>query len=406
MSFAYALTFFCDALLYYGVIGCLGLLGACPENLFLAPVILLCACWLSGRLTGRGQGWLRWLPMAMAVPALIVVSNWPGRIATLPAVVYLPLYVYNNRRAPDYDYAADRFRRSLIAMGVALFLAALFRAASWKRGLPYLFLYFTLNMTLLRLLRHDDRVARSRRFRVINLAGVTLVCVAGFALSQPAVIAALRALWNWFLENVVLNLLALVAMAIQYVLFGLAWVFSRVFGMDGLMDAGMPALNSPDANQALLPRTAAEVRVLPAWVQYALKGVGIALVVVLGFVILRALSRRIGRTEIQSGTDRRESLDAEAPREPRLRLRRRDAQDGVRHWYRKALSLIRARGGHVAATMNTLQIQQENADAVDYAAMDALREIYLPVRYGEREAGRENVVQAKAAYERLKKGGG
>ena len=406
MSFAYALTFFCDALLYYGAIGCMGLLGACPANLYWAPVILMAACWLSWRLAGRGKPWLRWLPMVAILPAMLAIANWPGRLATLPMAVYLPLYVYNNRRAPDYDYAADRFRHSLIGMGVALFLAALFRAASWKRGLPYLFLYFTLNMTLLRLLRHDDRVARSRRFRVLNLAGVALVCAAGFALSQPAVIAMVRAAWNWFLESVVVNLLTALAFVLQYLLYGLAWLFTRIFGEGALGIVGAPDLLSTEGSRTMLPRSPVEVRMLPVWVQWAIKGFGIALLAVLVFLILRALSRRVGRTSTDSGNDERESLDAEAPREPRALLRRRDPRQGVRRWYRRALVLIRARNGRVAPTMNTLQIQQENAEAVDYDAMNALREVYLPVRYGGREPTREDVARAKDAYERLRKAKG
>ena len=34
----------------------------------------------------------------------------------------------------------------------------------------------------------------------------------------------------------------------------------------------------------------------------------------------------------------------------------------------------------------------------------ALREVYLPVRYGERPATREDVARAKAAYEQMRKG--
>lgn len=402
MSFAYALTFFCDAMLYYGVLGCMGLLRACREDLFLAPLVLLAACWLSGRLTGRGKPWLRWVPLAAGIPAMILAGNWPGRFATLPMLVYLPLYIYNNRRAPDYDNAADRFRHSLIGMALALFVAALFRAPSWKRGLPYLFMYFTLNMTLLRLLRHDDRVARSRRFRVLNLAGVGLVCAAGFALSQPVVMAALRAAWGWFLDNVVLNLLALAAWIIQIILFGVGWVFSRVFGIQGLGDGSLPDFGALNGYRTDAVGPGHGIVMLPAWIQWVVRIAGIALLAVLVFIILRALSRRVGREVSTSGTDQREFLDAESPREPRRVLGRRDSQEGVRHWYRRALLLIRARGGLVSPTMNTLQIQQHNVQTVDCDALDALRSEYLPVRYGEREATREDVQRAKRAYERLR----
>lgn len=403
MSLAYALPFFCDALLYYGALGCLGLLGACRPEVAWAPAILLAGCWLSGRLTGRGRPWLRWLPMAATVPAMAATGNWAGALATLPMAVYLPLYVYNSRRVPDYDYAADRFRHSLIVAGAALFFAALLRAETWKKGLPYLFLYFTLNMALLRLLRHDDRVARSRRFRVLNLAGVALVCAAGFGLSQPGIVAALRAAWQWFLINVVLNVLALAAYAFQWVLYGLAWLMALLVPNLGASPGAMPLPPFANDPNALVPRDAAQVQALPLWAQWALKGAGIALLAALAFVILRAMSRWAARAQADTGTDERESLDANAPREPRGVRRRRSPEDGVRHWYRKALALIRARGGKVAPNMNTLQIQQANAETVDYGAMDALREAYLPVRYGGRAATRADVERAKAAYERLKR---
>ena len=70
----------------------------------------------------------------------------------------------------------------------------------------------------------------------------------------------------------------------------------------------------------------------------------------------------------------------------------------MRRWYRRVLALVRARGGRLSPTMNTLQIQRENADTVSPDAMGALREVYLPVRYGERPASREDVARAGEAY--------
>ena len=87
MSLAYALPFFCDVALYLGALGCFGLLHFCRDALAWAPVMLLAACWLSGRLTGRGRPWLRWLPMAVAAPCLIVAGSIAGQFACLPALV-------------------------------------------------------------------------------------------------------------------------------------------------------------------------------------------------------------------------------------------------------------------------------------------------------------------------------
>ena len=237
MSLSYALPYFCDAMLYFGALGCIGLLRWCAANIILAPVTLLVGCWLSGKLTGRGKPWLRWLPMVLIVPAMIVAGNFAGRVATLPMAVYLPLYVYNNRRAPDYDYAADRFRYSLIVAGIVLLVSILVGASHWQQGLPYLFLYFTLSVALLRLLRHDDRVARSSRFRLLNLAGVMAVCAAGFMLSQPRIVAAIKAAGLWFLDNVVLRIVALMLYVVQWVFYLVGQLFAWL-GFRGNYDAG------------------------------------------------------------------------------------------------------------------------------------------------------------------------
>lgn len=403
MFLAYALPFFCEAMLYFGALGCFGLLRSCRDSLFWVPVLLLAGCWLSGRLTGKGRPWwLRWLPMAVAVPCMIVAGNGAGRVASLPMLVYMALYISNNRRAPDYDYAADRFRYSLIAAGLVVLLSLLFRSERWKDGLPYLFLYFTLNVALLRLLRHDDRIARSARFRLINLGGVALVCGVGFGLSQPGIVAVLRSGWQWFLDKVVLNLLALMAYIIQWALYlislPLAWL-----GVAGMEGAEMPRMNLGPGSDAAGPMAQVEVKALPPIVRFLIKALGVALLAVLAFLILRALSRRVARTELQSGTDEREALDdADQPRDRSPRLRR-NPQDGVRQQYRRALELIHARGGRVTRTMNTLQIQQENASVTDPDAMRALREIYLPVRYGGRDATREDVKKAREEVERMRK---
>ena len=398
---SYALPYFCDVMLYFGALGGLGLLKHCRRALMWVPALLLAACWLCHRLTGRGRPWLRYLPTAVAIPCLVLAGNLAGRLASLPMLAYLPIYVFNNRRAPDYDYAADRFRHSLILAGVLMFFCAVLHASSYRRGLPFLFLYFTLNMALLRLLRHDDAVARSRRFRLLNVSGVALVCAAGVALSQPAILRLLAAGWRWFSKNVLINLLALLMYVVQLALYGLSRLLAWLPGV--LPGGGAPPPALPDAAQPDLAGAARQVQALPAFVRFLIQAAGALLIALVVFLVLRAISRRVARVELPSGADERESLDAIEPPRPRNRGLRRDPQEGVRRQYRRALSLIRARGGRVAPTMNTLQIHRENATPENEEALSQLRALYLPVRYGERAASPEDVRRARTACERLKK---
>ena len=130
---------------------------------------------------------------------------------------------------------------------------------------------------------------------------------------------------------------------------------------------------------------------------------GILLAAVIAFLLLRALSRRISRTEERGVNDVRETLPDE-PASVGRRPRRRGGAEGVRYYYRKALLLVRAREGRVTPCMNTLQIEEENAAQFDPDAMKELRRLYLPVRYGEGGADADAARQARAAYERLKRG--
>ena len=157
-----------------------------------------------------------------------------------------------------------------------------------------------------------------------------------------------------------------------------------------------------EAMQPMLREAAREIQALPPVVIFLIKAAGLALLAALAFILLRALSRRVARTDSPAGTDTRESLDDEAPR-PRAAPLRRGPADGVRRQYRRALLLLRARGGRVSPTMNTLQIEQQNETLADPDALRALRAVYLPARYGDREASPEDARAAREAVERLKK---
>ena len=400
MPLAYALTYFCDAMLYLAALGLFGWLRARGEAFFYVPVLLSAGCWACGRCMERGK--LRWAGLAAIIPCLFLAVAAKSVVAALPMMVYLPLYVYNNRLVPDYYYAAERFRYSLIIVGVILLFSLALNAQSWKLGLPYLFLYIALSITLLRLLRHDDRMAQSRRFRILNLAEVVLVCAAGFAASQPGILEMLRAAWLWFAGHVLLNLAILILYVLQWVLFAVAWLFNRIFGDMRLDMEGMLNSSPVEPGQPGLAQTAGIIQAMPLLLRLAMQGIGIAVLALLAFMLLRALSGRIGRTEQAGGNDQREALvDEGIPGDARHRAR--DRLKGVRRQYRQALMVLRARDGHIAPTMNTLQIQQENRHIADSEALEALRKVYLPVRYGDYPATAQDRKLAKAAVERIRR---
>ena len=288
----------------------------------------------------------------------------------IPLVILAVLLVFNlidfiRHGETALDDRALRLISGVLAVGILL-VAALVSAGTWEKGLPYLFLYVTLSLTLLRLLRHDDRVARSRRFRILNLTGVALY-------------------------------------AIQWILYGASWLFTRLFGNVRLRELDLSGLDMGGPAQPMFSQAESAVRELPLLVRLAIQGVGIALLAALAFLVLRAVSRRVVRTEMSSGgSDQRESLD-DGPALRGARFSRRDPVDGVRRQYRRVLTILRARGGRVTPAMNTQQIQQENVHIADPGALKAIRDVYLPVRYGGRAASSQDVESARIAADRIRK---
>ena len=98
MPLAYALTYFCDAMLYLAALGFFGWLRGCGAGFYCVPVLLFAGCWLCGRTMKRGK--LRWSGLAAILPCLFLAVSARRVPAALPMMVYLPLYVYNNRMAP------------------------------------------------------------------------------------------------------------------------------------------------------------------------------------------------------------------------------------------------------------------------------------------------------------------
>ena len=401
MSLLYAMSWLCDAMLYFGALGCIGLLWAAPGWLFIAPLAMAAGCALGFRLLPRKRLWI--IPPALAVLGVMAaLRRVPMCLLCLPPAVYLFLYMLENRAVTDYYYAAQRFRYSLIALAAAMFLASFVRANSWQRGLPFLFAYFSLTIFLLRMLRADDSAVRSRRFRLMNILSISLVCAAGFALSQPAVVALLGTLWRFAANRILAPVASVLLYGIAWVLFGLAWLLAHIFPWEDA-PMTMPEFQSMNTlEEAYLPPEQGGAVVNPV-ARALLIVVGGAMLAAFTLMLLRALARQMARAGGSEREDERESLDSapHAAETPRPRLRRGDPAEGIRYCYLRHLRTMKARGGKVLPTMNTLQLRNANAADFDAAAMDELRALYLPVRYDGRRAEPADLRRAKEACERL-----
>ena len=405
MSLLYAITWLCDAMLYFGILGWLGMLAGSPSWLFAAPLTLALACAAGFRLRDQGRRWL--IPAGAAIALVMaLLPRVPDRLICLPPAVYLILYMQANRAVTDHYYAAGRFRRGLLTLPVAGFLAANIASPHWTQGLPCLFAYIALSVFLLRMLRADDSAVRSRKFRLMNLASITVVCAAGFALSQPAALSVLGAIWRFIADRVLAPAASALLYGIGWVIYALAWLLSFLVP-DGAFSGEMPQFQAAEnLEQVYLAPEEGGLAVNPL-ARALVIVIGVALLTAIALVLLRLLARQMARAGGTEAADERESLaDEEAPpRMPRPRPGG-DPGEGVRYWYLRQLRLIRGKGGEVTPAMNTRQIRDANAGRFDPGALDALREVYLPVRYDDRPADPDAARRAKAAYQALRESRG
>jgi len=405
VSLMYALSYYCDVLYYFGCLGLIGALWESGSGLSLITALLFIACTLSYRLQRLQDGRLRYAPMLVTPVILWLAQAGAERILCIPPCIYLYFYIQNNRTVADYYYAARKFQGMLIGLSFVLFLTLSNQAESWTKGLVWMVLYFALTIFLMRMLRHEDRTVNTTRFKLMNVLSIGSVCAAGWLLSQPQATDLIKAAFMLFVDHILAPVAALLLFIIQWILIGLNYLLNMIFGDEALMLESMPQLDMGAGMQQVMgldERHPVEVNPVARAIVI---GVGVAIALTLVIVLLRLISRQTARHGSDDANEVRESLEtAEAgAQRPSLIRRRGNAPDSIRAWYLKSLLWMRAHGGSVRGNMNTLQIVEENKERYAPEALDELRSLYLPVRYGGKsEVTQDEISRMKDAYGRLK----
>lgn len=403
MSVVYGLKLACDLYYYFAAIALFGALVHASGALIALPVLLGIGAGAGFAAAGKGQ-WARYLPLSLCLVAMPWLQGPADVLRALPALAYAVLYVRGNRRATDYDYACERFRQGMFLMPLCLFFCLTLGAESFLSAVPPLFLHLTLSVTLLRMLRHEDRTIAQKRFQAMNLMGVAGACGLGALLSTDWALWAFKAVALFLYDFALLPVLRAVLWLVNGVLRGISWLLSLLPWGDGAMDA--PQLDAEFAQETELQMelgvTAEQVAANPV-VKYVLAALGIVALCALTFALLRILSRQMSRDAAVERREERESIDASRRGESAggaLR-RRKDPVDAVRYTYRKFLRLAQSRSVPINERQNSLQIRNLSRTRFEESALDALRETYIRARYGE-ISGPEDVQRAKDAYERLR----
>lgn len=405
MSLVYGLKLACDLTHLAALIALLGLTGSGAPKLLVLSLLLGAGAGIGDRCKHRGEK-ARYAPLLLGLLTLSMKPSRADILFSVPLAVYALMYVKGNRRATDYYYANERFRYGLIAIMFVLLISLLTDLGGFTAAVPALFLHLALSVTLLRMLRHEKHVIVQRKFQLMNLLGVLSMCAVGMSLSTDWVLNGLKKLGSLACDHLLLPAIQALVWLIELVMRAVNSLISLLPFEEGAIElSGELSLEMSEMGEAsMMPETMADVVSNPMLKQI-LQIIGVVILGIVVFFVLRALSKQSARGAETEKQDERERLDEPNRLQNALggALRRRgDPVLGVRHVYRKFLRMAEGRSLPLNGCQNSLQIRNLAQDQFDSQALDDLRSAYIRARY-DAFASEETLAQAKDALGRLKK---
>ncbi len=399
MSIVYGLKLICEAYFYLSVVAVPGLLENEAFGLFLIPILLGIGAgfsFLRSEKTGK-RNYLFLLPTLLVVPFGFGKSEI---ILMIPMLVYAVFYLKNNSRATDYYYTFRRFRIEVIALLILILFALSIDATGAQSAVSPIFLFLTLSIALLRMLRHEEHIIRQKRFQILNLGGVLAVGGFGALLSQPKVIELIRSAWRLFYTYVLTPIVNVLLGIIELVVKIVSRVISLFPFADSSTEITSSGMQFGASDEAFLASDVQEMVVDPT-LRRVLEVIGIVIIAILLFFIIKALSKHEQSTFNGKRNEMREKLDV-----PTGNLRKQAKElgksvFGIRQMYVNFLRMTERRGTLLTGRQTSLQIQNQSMDKFDAEALQTLRTAYLRARYGDC-ADETDLKNAKQAMKLLK----
>ncbi len=410
MNLVFALKILTDLCFYMFAVSSVASVAPHSGLLETSPLIASVAAYFSRLLYARfpKRAWLRYLPLLLCAGCFLFTAHTADVVVTVPIVLYVAFVIFRRTYEVGYDEMLTRFYTCLKILVVPMLIMVV--ANNWRGFvdvmLPYFFFFLVLTVMQLRMLRHNEKVLTDRRFRLMNVGEILLLCGAGYLLSSGYMLTAFR----FLLGLVVRFVLRPVLTGIVYIFGGLAWLLNKAFsGIDfhmedvdlsGLDDLGQAMQQGDQTTQEYAQNPDSPVTRI---MTYILIGIAVVIVILVVFLLFRALMRAGRRDDDNKFDDVRESLDD--PDSGAARRLTHAPRDRVRRYYRKFLKLCDVRGIGAGEHLNSLQINDQARRVFRTPSLSALRELYIKARYSSAEITAADVKDARSAYEEVKKSG-
>ncbi|MBQ1532821.1 MAG: hypothetical protein IIZ57_11805 [Solobacterium sp.] len=331
---------------------------------------------------------LKYLPLLTC--GLMFVRGTAGIqiAAAVPVIGYLFLKIRNGHWEAGYPAVISTLKAGSAAYGIFLFFLWIYAADVAKgtntASVPFFALFLILSVFSMRLQRDSALMSFGTKYRLLSLIPVILTVVLAFILTSPPARALFVTLMRLFGEYVVYPLLvvfAYVMLAIVNILkYPVLWLLRRA-GMHSIDESEMGFEDLGDMSDIF---DTGEVTGSPI-LDMLWKALPAILLLVLVIFIIRRISRNTGIGAASAGSYQREAITRTGPKRRTLKDLLRPPLSPVREAYRQYLKLcsssqIPADGS--LASDEVLRLSSQHIPAEDARK---LRELWLPVRYGNAE---------------------
>ena len=389
----------------FGLIGCLP-----PWHWLLFPAEIffsLCVYFLKNKRPGKAC-------YLLLVPALAPLPFLPLTFIPYVAVcIGAAFYVgtLGIKEKTDYWFMTGLFSKGLgIVAALTLF--------SWLRGganllnrdyTSYILIFLVTSVLLLRTLRHLLHGGGEADLRKINLIYSFIILISSFILGNAAVRSfpgsAFAKAYAAFVEAAVYLL--------SWLLLPLAYLINWL--VHGLFVLGWKGPQAPPENVGtpLPPRLPDASGSYPDILQKLQRllhiPVDILIIALLMFGLFKLLRRLndSARTTEEYREEREITLPSgkNTPSRPRIRklFPPRNGAERVRHYYRQFLSLALKRELNILHSDTTLEIQEKGKACFGQEDLEAMRAIYLQVRYDGKPCPEETANVFRTLFNRLPK---
>ena len=408
MNLMFALRMFTDLCYFMFSAASLATLASHSGLLLTSPLIVAAAAYFVPLVRKKwpDRPYLRFTPLALCALCFAFTRTAADAVVTVPMIGYLFFVIYRNMTDVDYDGTLSRFFFCLKILPAPMFLALI---TSNKNGiiqvmLPYFFFFLVLSFMMLRMLRHSERMLSDRRFRLMNVAEIAMLCGAGYLMSSGLIIRIFKFIGSMLIKFVFRPVFT----GLTYVFGGFVWILNKLFGwidlfpdnvdISQLEGTGVGMTEGEAAIWEYYEEAAAES---PATriITYAAIAIGALILIIVVVLLFRALMRAGRKNHDNQFADVRESLDEKRDGgRARLGLSYRDR---VRQQYRKFLKKCYALGVDPEENLDSRDINDQVGVRFNRLALKRLRGVYIRARYSSQEITKDDLKAAREAYDAL-----